>query len=89
MKHSRRDVQTEPTKYKQYTIPGGKEYGELLMTLPVRTSPDVTWNEGEPVSFNFRSHGDTQPYRNTTLWTASDGATITYQEFRTGRHGTS
>jgi hypothetical protein len=53
----------QPTKFGQYTLPGGENYRELLLTLPARLSRRVTWSGPEV-------HGRVEE------WTASDGATI-------------
>jgi hypothetical protein len=34
------NIQLNNTKYSQYTIPGGKNYKEVLLTLPVKLTPD-------------------------------------------------
>jgi N12 class adenine-specific DNA methylase len=53
-------------KYKQYTIPGGKDYGELLLTLPEKPADPVTWTARQPIK-DVSDH---------PFWTGSDNKGI-------------
>jgi hypothetical protein len=43
----------EPTKYGQYTLPGGENYREVLLTLPIKAEP----NDPEPLKIERRDDG--------------------------------
>ena len=53
----------KPTKYNKYTLPGGENYRELLLTLPTKTPLDsktygVGYTEGSVVRFNTRAEAE-------------------------------
>lgn len=62
------------TKYGEYTLPGGQNYRELLLTLPTRHSTPVTWSD--PETKQIRSRNGFGPVITTREWTASDDAYI-------------
>jgi N12 class adenine-specific DNA methylase len=39
------NVSQGPTKYGAYTLPGGRNYRELLLTLPPKTEPAASWTK--------------------------------------------
>ena len=61
-------------KYDQYVLPGGKNYRELLLTLPAKTSGRVTWGGAQDVEVNLHAYG--RGVETTQQWEASDGALI-------------
>lgn len=65
----------EPTTFSQYTLPGGENYRELLLTIPERDSVTKTsekvprgWGDTEGGEIAYRTHGDTGADFRSSHW---------------------
>ena len=49
----------EATKFGQYTLPGGENYRELLLTLPAAQKPDITASQEEKDTWRTKADNRT------------------------------
>ena len=69
----RQDVASGPTKFQSYQLPGGTNYRELLLTIPVKAKPNesfsLAWDEHERDYYNMRLSGATKDRYRGKEWT--------------------